>query len=1083
MRSLCDEYGLAKRESDRLFDTLDTAKEGTINLKEFTELVSQNAQAAADGAWTTRGPSDPSALETTLKPLPTAVTQDDQDKKTDKGKGKDKKEDEVVTSSAHGVDPGKLLASLRSGDRSATQIKLLPHEVEKVFDEVAVTTARNKKDVRRAYQHINCLGNPGKPMNGINREKIREYMGHHGYTEGVADQVFDMMDADGSNCIDFSEFREMFGPYIMPDWNKEAPKQARGFEEPPPEMTDRALGKVVEDLGWALRKKYSSAHDCFRTLDTDGSGTLDRDEVREFFGRFAYDEETADKFFDHLDSNGGKGGPAGDGLVSRRLFAAHFTPYIVQGYDPYERKGEPDAYLERLDKPKEIEEPDLALAVKTVGRSCRAKYRSILKAWRRVDEDKDGRLDRKDVRRFFTEFGYDNKMGDRFFDHVNADGSDDIDYREFQTHFAPYIYGWSELGVEDQRVGILQDHIEKNKDLGAPVSHEIESKSAKAQRLAKERQRVRDGKAKATDLLAKEIKKTKSGPPSTAGSDRPPGLKKAEVEAIFNDIALKTARNKASVRRAFHAIKMWGRPEDTQIIDRRKFKDYMHLFGYDENVANQVFNYIDADGGGTMDYGEFRDLFGDYILPSWTVDNSTIRRDLPPPAKDVTDKPLRKVIHQLGMAVARKYKSSFNCFRTLDCDGNGTLSKDEVREFFGRFAYPKETADKFYDILHKNDEGDVDYREFASHFTPYIIAGYDGKVENRDPEDGCMETILPNDLKPEKLQDKKLNEVVRSVSENAAKRFGTIRRAWRTVDLDKDGKICRGEMRTFFHNMGHEEHYADKFFDHVNADGSEDIDYREFQRIFAPYIYGFSDLGQEDDRIGILKIHNEAHKDERAPVSFEIESRSAKAQRLEKEAKVAKAEARRKAALQPEETPAQSKQDDARKTPSEPRSSCGSNAGSNRPPESDQSDPRKTRTGQQSKKEADRAKRRSASAPSTTRDRDSRDEFLYEGPSDKDLNMVVSKVCEKMREKHGENTHKVFKKVSGHKDYVTRDDVQKLFSNYGYGGAADKVYQRLDGDGTGGVNFSSFQKLFSNHRGNPEYTIKGQTSYGAAFGS
>ena len=39
-----------------------------------------------------------------------------------------------------------------------------------------------------------------------------------------------------------------------------------------------------------------------------------------------------------------------------------------------------------------------------------------------------------------------------------------------------------------------------------------------------------------------------------------------------------------------------------------KFKEYVSLFGYDAWTADQVFDYIDKDGSGCLDYNEFRDL-------------------------------------------------------------------------------------------------------------------------------------------------------------------------------------------------------------------------------------------------------------------------------------------------------------------------------------------------------------------------------------------------------------------------------------------------------------------------------------------
>mmetsp|Transcript_108399 Transcript_108399/g.203440 ORF Transcript_108399/g.203440 Transcript_108399/m.203440 type:complete len:481 (-) Transcript_108399:142-1584(-) len=76
------------------------------------------------------------------------------------------------------------------------------------------------------------------------------------------------------------------------------------------------------------------------------------------------------------------------------------------------------------------------------------------------------------------------------------------------------------------------------------------------------------------------------------------------------------------------------------------------------------------------------------------------------------------------------------------------------------------------------------------------------------------------------------------------RKFRTIRRAFRDVDTDHSNTVDRDETREFFRNFGFiEPGPADEFFDAMDSDGGGLVDYREFQKVFAPYIYGKSDLG------------------------------------------------------------------------------------------------------------------------------------------------------------------------------------------------------------------------------------------------
>lgn len=102
--------------------------------------------------------------------------------------------------------------------------------------------------------------------------------------------------------------------------------------------------------------------------------------------------------------------------------------------------------------------------------------------------------------------------------------------------------------------------------------------------------------------------------------------------------------------------------------------------------------------------------------------------------------------------------------------------------------------------------------------------------------------------------------------------------------------------------------------------------------------------------------------------------------------------------------------------------------------------------------------------------------------SDSGLNRVVANIGETMKARHGD-CRSAFKRVAtSHKDYVTRGDVQKLFRNYGYGESADQFFDRLDGDKTGAVAYTSFQKIFAKQIDQADGSQSGQSTYRSAFG-
>jgi len=104
--------------------------------------------------------------------------------------------------------------------------------------------------------------------------------------------------------------------------------------------------------------------------------------------------------------------------------------------------------------------------------------------------------------------------------------------------------------------------------------------------------------------------------------------------------------------------------------------------------------------------------------------------------------------------------------------------------------------------------------------------------------------------------------------------------------------------------------------------------------------------------------------------------------------------------------------------------------------------------------------------------------------SDSDLSRAVRDVCDKMKSKHGERPEKAFKYLAAeNSDYVTRKDCHTFLRNYGYAGLSDDLFDRLDGQGTGGLCIKSFQGLFEKEMGNSNGARSGQTSYRSAFGS
>merc|ERR1719247_3568457 len=180
------------RESDRLFDTLDDYKEGTINLRDFTSLVSANAQEiGADSAPFAEGAD-------LAPPLPPPLSQplDDLDQRSGREIQRSKSDRKVTM--AQTEESFNAVPDLPQPKR------LQQYELERIFKTVAEMASIKavKPNTATAYKKVQAMSNEETPE-GIDRTALVEFMKHHGYDDGVANQVFDWLDKDGSGHLDY----------------------------------------------------------------------------------------------------------------------------------------------------------------------------------------------------------------------------------------------------------------------------------------------------------------------------------------------------------------------------------------------------------------------------------------------------------------------------------------------------------------------------------------------------------------------------------------------------------------------------------------------------------------------------------------------------------------------------------------------------------------------------------------------------------------------------------------------------------------------------------------------------------------
>jgi len=204
---------------------------------------------------------------------------------------------------------------------------------------------------------------------------------------------------------------------------------------PPKAETHHEFEKILELIGVKAAQKWSKAREAFRFVDCDHDGSVSRGEVQSFFRSFNLTKEQADKFFYHL--SGGK-----EDDISYKTFVRLLWPYIVPGNQvpilPGAREDDDETVRTQDINPdlKELmHDKELKKAMAGIESKFATKYKHVRAAFRAVDLDADGKVDKDEMRNFFRMFGYSEELADKFYGILDQDNSGGIDYDEFVAIF------------------------------------------------------------------------------------------------------------------------------------------------------------------------------------------------------------------------------------------------------------------------------------------------------------------------------------------------------------------------------------------------------------------------------------------------------------------------------------------------------------------------------------------------------------------------------------------------------------------------------------------------------------------------
>lgn len=461
------------------------------------------------------------------------------------------------------------------------------------------------------------------------------------------------------------------------------------------------------------------------------------------------------------------------------------------------------------------EEKEMKRVLELISEKASQKFSTVREAMRHLDADLTGTVDRSEVRYFFRGYDFSDDVADRFFDHLDRERKEELDYPQFVNFLRPYLQG-----------------AVNGNPLGA---------------------RSLTNQAGQIDAI------------SSKGKTREVSLEQVRLENhdLLKLIGSKARERFGNLQQAFRYVD----GEKTGSITRSEMRYFFRVFNLPATVADDFFDIMDSGRTGLVKYKEFDMCLRPYLEPDKVMKNRKINKaetpmpgdSLPPTAPSSSEGPrptadpeqrgllqastdsllnalqpgdsgyinaeiraeLRTLMQDIGQKLPLKFKHARDAFRPLDLERNGMINKNEMRAFFRGFGQPEDVADRVFDLLDDQDLGQIEFDAFMRHFDAVLGPAF--RSAKRQP-------LIPVD---DPSLAKEVNDIAEVILTRLATKYRNVQEAFRALDLNKDGKVSLHEMKVFIKQFNLPAGSADKFFIACDTDGSGFIAYNEFVQLFS----------------------------------------------------------------------------------------------------------------------------------------------------------------------------------------------------------------------------------------------------------
>eukprot|EP00929_Paragymnodinium_shiwhaense_P027396 TRINITY_DN16091_c0_g1_i1.p1 TRINITY_DN16091_c0_g1~~TRINITY_DN16091_c0_g1_i1.p1 ORF type:complete len:1258 (+),score=164.09 TRINITY_DN16091_c0_g1_i1:90-3863(+) len=726
----------------------------------------------------------------------------------------------------------------------------------------------------------------------LGMKEMKEFLRMFGYSDPlVVGSFINYLDRDGSGHCTLKELNAIFAHYMQPGQAEVLPYQVgereRGWvamanveTKGKGPMSEREFRHMIAQIGSVASVKYGSMRQAFKLMDRDNSGFLDLDELYEFLRNLGWPRRIdAERLFNYLDEdNSGSVGyeelrtllkpyvevPDGQLPLGDRIGEIEYREPEAEGTGAHFRQQR----LTTRASTRKLTDKECENLLRIIGTSAGCKYDKVSKAMRKLDENRNGTVCRKEFYHFCRDNGVaDAAQVDQLYDYLDQDGGGALGYEEVRAAFGDWIQpGQSKLMAYEVGERVL--HFERHeRHKAAHMRH----KAARHEREAREREVEEEQRCVEEERQRAEAAATAQ-------------LSDEDLEQILHQIGVQAGTHYGSVRRAYRDMDS----DKNGLVWRQEFADFARRFGYTHRpLVNALFDRLNTNGDGSLQFAEVCAVFAPYIqqkadamLPGNFKPSDSqrpVRRSSGEMRScQINDEDFENIVDYIGTTASRKYKNLRTLFRSLDSDHSGKVSRQEMRYWLGTVGISNPaTADAFFNYLDRDGEGSVDYSELQSLLGTYMMFDH-GSGECLPSGDGRtpMDVFYKGRWDDTPMTPEEFDHVIHTVGCQAAAKFKSMHQCFKCVDKDGTGSISLEELSWFLTILGHPEPSLHRrFFRYLDKDESGTLSRPELAEFLRPYVSPDHSNGQllparqkeEDQDLTVKCIHPDAEFQEADP--------------------------------------------------------------------------------------------------------------------------------------------------------------------------------------------------------------------------